>query len=150
MAEDLLDWLQEPASLTVRLARQWPDVVVQVVSEGVAPPLPDEARRLVPDHPAPAWVRCVRLVGGGAVRLRARTVIPHWGPDNPWAAVQRLGSRPLGELLFSLPGLRRSGFEWSGSTDPTGRDIWSRRCVHTHQGAPLLLTETFVAVTGPD
>ena len=150
MAEGLLGWLQEPGSLTGRLARQWPDVVVQVVSEGVAPPLPDEARRLALDHAAPAWVRCVRLVGGGAVRLRARTVIPHWGPDNPWAAVQRLGSRPLGELLFSLPGLQRSGFEWSSSTDPTGRDIWSRRCVHTHQGAPLLLTETFVAVTGPD
>ena len=151
MAEELLDWLQEPGSLTARLARQWPDVAVQVLSEGVAPPLPDEAQRLDMgrDERAHAWVRCVQLVGGGVVRLRARTVIPQWTPGNPWRLVQQLGTRPLGELLFSLPGLQRSGFEWSSRVAPAGGDVWSRRCVHTHQGAALLLTETFVDVTGP-
>lgn len=146
---DLLGWLQEPGSLTVRLARRWPDVAVRVLSEGLARPHPDEALRLRMGADALAWVRCVQLVGGGAVRLRARTVIPHWGHANPWADVQLLGTRPLGELLFGLPGGQRSGFEWCSEAAPAGGAVWSRRCVHTHQGAALLLTETFVDVIGP-
>ena len=84
--------------------------------------------------------------GGGRPRLLARAVIPHWGPDNPWAPVAVLGATPLGELLFALPGLERSEFEWS-TTLSWAPSRWARRCQFDHQGTPLLLTEVFTGIT---
>lgn len=154
----LTDWLQERGSLTARLRDTWPDVAVQVLNEGVHCPLAHEAQRLGMPESAAAWVRCVLLSGGGQARVYARTVIPNWTPDNPWAEVQRLGNLPLGELLFRLPDLSRSAFEWSrGLLWPVAHaQAWvavgssaapcARRCVFGRAGAPLLLTEVFVGV----
>ena len=55
-------------------------------------------------------------------------------------AILRLGCRPLGELLFQQTDLERSDFEFART--PSG---WARRCVFRRQGAPLLLTEYFLA-----
>lgn len=141
------DWLRERGSLTERLRRAWGDVAVQPLQEAHTPPLPHEAARLNLAPGEAVWLRCVQLVCRGQPRLYARTVIPAWGPHNPWAEVQRLGQQPLGELLFRLPDLQRSGFEWAhGARWPhTVRDAApARRCVFVRQGAPLLLTEVFL------
>ena len=147
IGHDLHGWLTESGSLTERLARHWPDLQVQVTQEGLSAPHAHEAARLAMGTDTPAWVRCVQLVGGGAVRLRARTVVPHWCDGHAWAAVATLGCRPLGSLLFGRVEVRRSDPEWACALDAQGRPEWSRRCVHTRHGMPLLLTETFVAVT---
>lgn len=145
-------WLREQGSLTARLRRHWPDLAVQVLAEGLGTPLPHEARRLGLADGVPAWLRCVLLVGGGLPRVYARTVIPDGPALATWAEVQALGQQPLGELLFGLPGLDRSGFDWAqGLAWPhanhwpgaaPGR--WARRCVFTREHAPLLLTELFL------
>lgn len=146
-------WLQERGSLTERLRQQWGDVAVQLLSEGQTAPLPHEAQRLGLAPPALAWVRCVLLVCQGRPRVYARTVIPQWTPHNPWAEVQRLGQQPLGELLFRLPDLQRSRFEWACGLDWPHAAHWqaqrppdgvARRCVFERAHAPLLLTEVFL------
>jgi chorismate--pyruvate lyase len=150
-------WLQERGSLTERLRHQWGDVAVQLLDEGLARPLPHESTRLRLAPATLAWVRCVLLVCQNQPRVYARTVIPDWTALNPWAEVQRLGRHPLGELLFRLPDLQRSGFEWSqGGAWPhaehwTGRasaqprpEPLARRCVFVREQAPLLLTEAFL------
>ena len=84
--------------------------------------------------------------------LQARTVIPDWSPDNPWSELQRLGSRPLGEILFRNSGLERSEFEftlgpgWRAPETPPGSDQLARRCVYRRLGAALLLTERFLRI----
>ena len=96
-------------------------------------------------------------------RVYARTVIPDWTARNPWAEVQRLGRHPLGELLFRLPDLQRSGFEWSQgwtwphadhwtghASAPTRPEPLARRCVFALEQAPLLLTEVFLDLPGSD
>lgn len=147
------DWLLERGSLTARLRDHWGDVAVQLLDEGLAVPLPHEAQRLGLPPDTTAWVRCVLLVCQGRPRVYARTVIPDWGPHNPWAEVQRLGQQPLGELLFRLPDLQRSEFEWGPALDwphagqwraPMAPDPLARRCVFAHAQAPLLLTEVFL------
>lgn len=147
------DWLLERGSLTERLRQQWGDVAVQLLEEGLAKPLPHETQRLGLSPDAAAWVRCVLLVSQGRPRVYARTVIPGWEPHNAWAEMQRLGQQPLGELLFRLPGLKRSDFEWGSALPWPHAERWqapgaqqpvARRCVFEREQAPLLLTEVFL------
>ncbi|MDP2264013.1 MAG: chorismate lyase [Hydrogenophaga sp.] len=148
-------WLTERGSLTQRLREHWGDAAVHQLDEGLATPLPHEAQRLGLPADAPAWIRCVLLVCGGQLRVYARTVIPDWSPHNPWTQVQHLGQQPLGELLFRLPDLQRSAFEWTAEQLWPHTDHWpspdapaplGRRCVFVRESAPLLLTEVFLGL----
>ena len=147
---EAISWLMERSSLTLRLRRHYPELAVWVVSEGITPLLPDEALRLILHAHSQAWVREITLHENGLALLQARTVIPHWSRDNPWCEVQRLGRRPLGEILFSNPGLERSRFEvscgpgWRESGMTPAPDRLARRCIFWREGAPLLLTERFL------
>lgn len=149
------DWLQGRRSLTARIRNHAPDVAVRVLAEGLAEPrlgdeLPDWAH-------TPCWVRCIALHGAGRDWIYARTVIPSWGPQNPWTTVQTLGTRPLGEILFTDEDLPRSPFEfarrthwphqaqWSGYQAHLQTPTWGRRCRFGRADAPLLLTEVFIA-----
>jgi chorismate--pyruvate lyase len=150
-------WLQERGSLTERLRQRWGDVAVHLLDEGLARPLPHESTRLRLAPATLAWVRCVLLVCQNQPRVYARTVISSWNSVNPWAEVQRLGRQPLGELLFRLPDLQRSGFEWGQGGAWPHAEQWTghasaqprpeplaRRCVFVREQAPLLLTEVFL------
>lgn len=158
LAPALNDWLLERGSLTRRLGAHWGDVSVQPLQEGLDVPLAHEATRVGAVPGTPAWLRCIVLVCRGQPRVYARTVIPGWGPHNPWAEVQRLGRQPLGELLFQLPELERSAFEWSKGLGWPHAEHWpaapdpsnapARRCVFVREGAPLLLTEVFLDPCG--
>lgn len=159
-------WLSTPHSLTARLRGECPALSVKILSEKLEKPLLNEAQALGMAPLDKAWVRCVLLQcpadnapsGGCAANwVYARTVIPHFDPYNPWLQVQKLGEKPLGELLFELPGLRRSGFAFSHlalaglphlpaelSAGEDGAKGFARRSVFIQQEAPLLLTELFL------
>jgi len=145
-------WLTETGSLTARLRRKYPGLTVDVVSERLESPHPDEALRLTLTADCLAWVREVTLHDCGLPLLQARTVIPDWSHANPWYEVQRLGSRPLGEILFNDSGLERSEFEftlgpgWRLPETAPEPDRLARRCVYQRLGAPLLLTERFLRI----
>lgn len=145
-------WLTEPGSLTLRLRQQHPGLAVRVLGEGLGCLLPDEALRLGLAPGTPAWVREVTLHEHALELVAARSVIPHWSPANPWCEVQRLGTRALGELLFSDPALERSGFEfrlgasWRQPDDAPAQPRLARRCLYRRHGAALLLTERFLQI----
>jgi chorismate--pyruvate lyase len=150
---ELQSWALERGSLTRRLRERWADTRVQVLSEALTPPLPHESLALGLAADEAAWVRCVVLRGGERPRIYARTVIPNWHPNNPWAEVQALGEQPLGELLFTLPDLSRSDFEWAlnapwpeslAQASADQPEVLARRCTFVRQRAPLLLTEVFL------
>jgi len=96
-------------------------------------------------------VREVQLHDAGRALVHARTVIPAWGEGNPWYELQVLGQRPLGELLFGLPGLVREPFVFAltrrPSADEGRREVLgcrpTRRALYVRAGARLLLTEAF-------
>lgn len=145
-------WLTERGSLTLRLRQHYPELAVRVLGEGPSYLLPDEAQRLGLAHGSPAWVREVTLHALGLELVAARSVIPHWSPDNPWYEVQRLGARALGELLFNDTVLERSDFEfmlgvgWRRHGSAPSELRLARRCLYHRQAAPLLLTERFLKI----
>lgn len=139
----LLGWLTEPGSLTERLRARHGAVLVEVLAEGARAEPSAEAS-------APYWERCVQLVAAGRPRLTARSCIPAWAPDHPWQAVQQLGTRPLGEVLFALDGVARGPLQFAQLPVPAaaeahlGAVVMARRCTYRRQGATLVLTEVFL------
>lgn len=150
-------WLSTPDSLTAHLRQTCPHLSVRVLSEILERPLADESIALGLPNNDQAWVRTVLLQCGLQNWVYARTVIPNLTSENPWASLQQLGTKPLGEVLFELPSIQRSPFEfsrqalnhWPGLTEQlTAEEVdspgYARRSIFTQKNAPLLLTEVFL------
>lgn len=136
-----LDLLTGDGSMTRALSARFGKVRVQRSAEGWQPPRPGEARLLGCPDRGGCWVREIRLEAAGAVRLKARTLVPARARSLQ-RALRRLGDRPLMDLLFRgnrlRPGvqrrLRRFGSDGQGGL--------ARLTLFSVQGEPLLLIET--------
>jgi len=87
----------------------------------------------------------------------AHSVLPYASLRGAWNGIGRLGSRPLGEALFSDHRIQRQRLAFRNvRADPPlfqgiprqhahdGQNLWARRslfCLNTH---PLLVTEVFL------
>jgi chorismate--pyruvate lyase len=157
-ATHIQKWLKTPNSLTAKLKALCPDLQVIVLSEAYEEPLLSEAQKLGIAPNQKIWIRCVILKGAGKHLIYARTLIPNLDAQNPWYELQALGNKPLGEVLFEMPNIQRSEFEFSANkldywpllinainseeyADKTG---FARRSLFHKKGAPLLLTEVFL------
>ena len=150
-------WLNTPDSLTARIRQTCPQMTVLVLSEKTERPLLEECTALGLQPNDQAWVRCVLLQCGQQNWVYARTVIPNLTPESPWTPLQQLGNKPLGDVLFDLPSIQRTPFEFSGqalsgwpylseqlSLSETQGKGYARRSTFTQKNAPLLLTEVFL------
>ena len=150
-------WLNTKESLTQRLRQHCQDIQVLVLSEQIERPLLDETTALGMQPNDQAWVRCVLLQCDNQNWVYARTVIPNLTPESPWAALEKLGNKPLGEVLFELPSIQRTPFEFSSQALSSWPDLcqqleveyrqgkgYARRSIFTQKEAPLLLTEVFL------
>jgi chorismate--pyruvate lyase len=150
-------WLNTKVSLTQRLRQHCPTLQVLVLSEQTERPLLDETTALGLQPNDQAWVRCVLLQCANQNWVYARTVIPNLTPESPWSALQKLGNKPLGEVLFDLPSIQRTPFEftrqtlssWPYLSEQLGAEQsqakgYARRSIFTQKEAPLLLTEVFL------
>ncbi len=86
------------------------------------------------------WSRKVVLQGGERDWVFAHTLIPETTLTGAFAEVLALGSKPLGEWLFSQPDLQRSAIELCRINAQT----WGRRSWFTLQGQSLLVVEFFL------
>ncbi|BCN94427.1 putative chorismate pyruvate-lyase [Thiomicrorhabdus immobilis] len=151
-------WLTTPTSLTAKLRVLCPDLQVVILSEEFEIPLLNESQKLGLNRNEEAWIRCVLLKCHGKSWVYARTVIPKLDEHNPWHHLQKLGNKPLGEVLFDLPSIQRSPFEFSKNAlsfwpylienldvnEAANLPGFARRSVFKQQNAPLLLTEVFL------
>ena len=155
LPDDWRSWLLEPGSLTQRLRHCCGGRFhVELLGQQLQRPLRDEAEALGrPPHEL-ALVRQVRLCCDDAPWVFARTVIPLPSLNSGLKRLDQLGSRPLGELLFSDPGMQRSIVEvsrlWPGhplhplSGAAPDTPLWGRRSVFTLYRCPLLVSEFFL------
>ena len=135
------DWLNDPHSLTERLQETLGQkIAVQVLQDG---------RHIVEAHEAAlldprlhrARVREVFLsVTKDEPLVLARSILPKTSSTGLNREILQLGTKPLGEVLFSKknpPILRRqiSYFRHLG---------WGRRTVYSLRGHPILITEIFL------
>lgn len=149
------DWLLNSGSLTRRLRRACADgFEVRVLDQDWGRPLPSEARLLRLAGGQRAWIREVQLRCAGEPWVYARTVIPAATLQGRGQRLQRLGARPLGEVLFTEPGVRRGVVEiariapgqWLhrrifGVAAPA---VWGRRSLFYFGRRPLLVNEIFL------
>lgn len=151
-------WLADGGSLTQRLKLCCRDFRVRPVSVGIGRANLDERAALRLAANEPAYVRDVVLQCEGEAVVFAHSVAAAASLRGPWAAVGRLGARPLGEALFSNPAVER-GPLWFRRIDRrhalarqaaragivlAGRTVWARRSLFTLQGHPLMVTEVFL------
>ncbi len=158
------DWLVDSASLTLRIkklcqANNMGPFSVRLLRQGMAIPSNDEVQRLSLQSRRYALIREVLLFCGETPVIFARTVIPIKTLTGPQRQLGHLGNRPLGEFLFSQPGLHRDAMEVavlknghqlfdstlsSLSEHSVPAEVWARRSVFCLRDKPLLVAEVFL------
>jgi len=147
------DWLTRPGSLTRHLSRLG-RVEVRVMREQVAQPWPDEAACLGVSPRASVWLREVVLYVHGVPMVAAHSIASLAHSRGVWRAMRALGTRPLAELLYADPTVRRSAlssrrlnarhalFRYATQHDASvAHALYARRSVFVRGGAPLMVTE---------
>lgn len=153
----LRPWLSDRGSLTRRLKSRCDAFRVVPLATGLAPPNPDEHALLGMRPGTLAYVRDVLLLCNEVPVVFAHSVLPHASLRGAWNGIARLGSRPLGEALFSNPRIQRQPLAYHRvrRDHPLHRAIarqqalaasslWARRSVFCLGGHPLLVTEVFL------
>ncbi len=142
-------WMREQGSLTLRLRERYgEDFHVELLQQRPGLPFHDEMEQLGLSRGMKAIVREVALKAGNATRILARSVIPEATLLMADTRLQRLGTQPIGEILFSHPELTRHTMEWTltklkGQTSST--PIHGRRSLYILEDQyPLLVAEFFL------
>ncbi len=135
-------WLYSTDSLTRRLRRVCRHALrVEVLQHGLSRPRLEEAAQLGLPPGRVALVREVRLLDGRQAVVEARSVIPLDVLQGSWRILARLGEQPLGEIIFTRPGLSRTGLELC---QPGSSGSWGRRNHYRLCQRPLLVAEFFL------
>ncbi len=140
-----LSWLTEEGSLTERLKKEFDNVKVEVVYEGVY--LLDKN----------FYVREVILKSNDSPKVFARTLVNREDLQAAWSSLKNLGDQSLATLLFNSPDIKKTSvfykefflndsmFEHINSLIPIHKkSLWARGSSWEKQGAYLELVEVFL------
>lgn len=157
LPRSLRHWLCDKGSLTQRLKARCTNFRVLPLSTGLARPNQDEYALLGIAPGASAYVREVLLLCNEVPVVFAHSVLPYPSLRGAWNGISRLGSRPLGQALFSDHRIRRQSLAFRNvhPDHPLFRAItcqhalydtslWARRSVFCLNRHPLLVTEVFL------
>ena len=156
-ADGYTPWLRDHGSLTRRIQQRCTDFRVRNVCSHAAPAARDETALLGQPVRQKIYTREVFLYADGVPVVFAHSVVATCHLRGAWHALQSLGSRPLGALLFAHPLVERAPLRFKllrpGHTlfrravaeldEPPGF-LWARRSLFILHGAPLLVTEVFL------
>lgn len=137
------DWVADPGSLTKRLKeKSHGNFKVELVEEQWLDNLPLELRALFGpvDKKHRFWSRKVVLSGNNTPWVQAHTLLPEHSLESPLREVMELNVKPLGEYLFSHPGLIRTEMDVTA----VGSDTWARRSLFYLFKKPVLVAEFFL------
>ena len=150
-------WLRDHGSLTKRIQQRSRDFKVRNVYNGLCKANRDEFDLLKVSRPQHIYARDVILFADDKPVVFAHSVVAAHHLYGIWHALQHLGSRPLGALLFSHPLVQRAPLSYKAlkPEHPLYRQaadvleinpqrLWARRSVFTLHHASLLVTEVFL------
>ncbi len=153
----LRPWLHHRASLTRRIQQHCGHFAVRPVANGRARIAPDEADLIGLPADRLAYARDVFLYADGQPVVFAHSTVAPVHLRGAWSALGKLGTRPLGALLFSHPHIRRHAlhYQYLSPHHPLYRravrdlpnpppGLWARRSLFWLKHAPLLVTEVFL------
>ena len=157
LPRSLRPWLSDKGSLTRRLKSRCAAFRVVLLSTGLKRPNVDETALLEMAPGARAYVREVLLLCDEVPVVFAHSVLPYPSLRGAWNGISRLGSRPLGEALFSDRRIHRQPlsfrnlhpdhplFHALAQQHPPGvNQVWARRSLFCLNSHPLLVTEVFL------
>ena len=150
-SETELDWLFDDGSLTRRLIALSDDAFsVTPLQESWQTLRPDECAALAVREGSVGWVREVFLRGHGQPWVFARSVASRSQLINSDLQMDELGSRSLGELLFSDQAFSRGAIEvcrypqhWLPAA-VRAEELWARRSLFSRDGLGVLVAEVFL------
>lgn len=147
-------WLLDEGSLTKRLVAASAHFHVRVLDQHFARPRAHERRLLQLPERQQCLVREVILHCDQRPVVFARSLLPLDTLNGPLRYLRKLGSLPLGALLFANPGLRREEFEIAHAaasafdvpqlTGTHDEPLWGRRSLFRLRGKQLLVGEIFL------
>jgi len=149
-------WAYESGSLTQRLRSVYgSSVAVSVLLQQWRTPFLSEQKLLKQPAARYCLIREVMLHADGKPLILARTIIPAETIKVAHSNLSQLGTRPLGEVIFSYPKLERvemdvalvrSCFWTSAILEKAGIDqaIWGRRTVYGIRHKHMLVSEFFL------
>ncbi len=151
-------WLIDKGSLTRQLKQfNQVDFSVHLLGNHWVKPLPEESLFLGEPLHHMAFQREVRLLDGGLANVYARTVIPLATYEAMKQRFIGLGTKPLGELLFTDPSVQRGDIqiaklqpgEWLYEMALLEEEyrpdcLWGRRSKFLFGGKILLVNEIFL------
>jgi len=149
---EVQSWLFDQASLTARLKRRSGKFEVRVLSQCHQRPTLDERQILGIRPGRHALVRQVCLYSDGIASVYARTVIPTPTLTGRQRIYAKLGTRPLGAMLFADLTMKRDevmvaefSLDELPLADSSGSGTcWGRRSIFRVGGKPLLVSEYFL------
>lgn len=147
----LRDWLFDQDSLTRRLtALSAGRFAVQPLQQGWQVLRSDECAALQVADGSQGWVREVFLLGADQPWVFARSVAPRQGLEGSGFELGKLGSRSLGELLFSDRAFVRGELQacrypsaWLPA-EVRAEQLWGRRSCFRRDGLGVLVAEVFL------
>lgn len=158
MPAKLAPWLTETNSLSRCLqTHNHYDFAVNLLGNSWIKPLTDEAISLGLPVNELAYQREVRLMDGDTANVYARTIVPRTTYRAMQHRFNSLGNKPLGELLFTDPSVKRGLIEvaclkpeqWLYemavlNEDYRPKELWGRRSSFYLNGKILLVNEIFL------
>lgn len=129
-----LAWQKQPRALTTTAQKQWltrqgaltvglralGQLDLVVINEGVRKPTVDEAQCIHLPPNQPAWVREVMMSIDGVPCVVARSLSDRLSSTGVWRGIRQLGTRPLADMLYDDPRVRRSHFGFSNVRQTQG------------------------------
>jgi len=156
LPDNVQSWVYEPGSLTQRLRDYYGDAVaVKILLQRWNTPFLSERKLLDLPENKYSLIREVLLHADGKPLILARTIIPASTIKVAKSNLAHLGSRPLGEIIFSYPKLERIEMDVTMIDPPTwtqpaiaeghiDQPIWGRRTVYAIAHRQMLVSEFFL------
>lgn len=159
----LIPWLTDASSLTARIRARCDRFGVQLLCQGLAAAVPDEARLLGLRAGQQVWVREVLLLADGRPVVFARTLLPRAHVRGAWHLFHGFGARPLGQALFADPAIARAALVCTrldardaryhrartalaehAASITMPQSLWGRRSLFCRHGRALMVSEFFL------
>lgn len=150
-------WMRDHGSLTRRIQQRCTQFSVRNVCDILMTAAHDETALLGLPPKQKIYTREVFLLADNRPVVFAHSVVAPQQLRGAWQALQHLGNRPLGALLFAHPLVQRAPLHYRalkpnhplyrraiGTPDAPPQKLWARRSLFILHGAPLLVTEVFL------
>ena len=134
----LQPWLTHAESMTVRMKSFSTVYDIHVLDESWKTPRGDVQQALLLSPVDAVWFRKVEIHCDKKPVMLAESYFSKKFVESFNEPLKTLGEKPLGELIFSHPDLKRSEFEY-------GFDVhWARQSILRLENKPFLLREFFI------